>query len=286
MPSVRPPWSGTGCRTPGQMARPRYGHAAHRALAGRPTNASTVGSCGDRPRWRPAVGASTSPARWSSGARSPSMRPVRVPGVPTARMPEDRVDRPRRWRSASTSVATRPTPRPRTDEANVPAQRAKASQEARLPTPDADSRGSGGAAGKAAQGSPAALRLSGELWRIGDQQSFRRLLASPRRARSDLLAVQWVPLAEGPVRLAAAASRKVGGAVVRNRLRRRVRACIRELSPSLPPCLLMVRLSPAAASASYHALSAALVQALQATGALPEVGLREAEPRAGDRATR
>lgn len=67
------------------------------------------------------------------------------------------------------------------------------------------------------------------------------------------------------LRLAFAVGRKVGGAVVRNRIRRRLRAAVHELGRTgagLPTgaCLVIVR--PAAAAATYDDLRVALRQAM------------------------
>ena len=60
-------------------------------------------------------------------------------------------------------------------------------------------------------------------------------------------------------------SRAVGGAVTRNKVRRRLRHLVRSRLASLPPgARLVVRALPAAASASYEALGADLDAALAA----------------------
>lgn len=69
--------------------------------------------------------------------------------------------------------------------------------------------------------------------------------------------------------------RAVGGAVVRNRVRRRLRHLVRERLATLPPgTLLVVRALPAAARASYAQLGADLDHALAAAR----------RPRSGERA--
>jgi ribonuclease P protein component len=60
-------------------------------------------------------------------------------------------------------------------------------------------------------------------------------------------------------------SKAVGGAVVRNRVRRRLRHLVRPRLAALPPgTRLVVRALPAAASASYDTLGADLDAALAA----------------------
>jgi ribonuclease P protein component len=80
----------------------------------------------------------------------------------------------------------------------------------------------------------------------------------------------------GEVRVAYAIGRQVGTAVVRNRLRRRLRAAVRELDRStggLPTGDYLVALRPEAASADYAGLHRDLGEAIRAvagaTGAQP-----------------
>lgn len=73
-----------------------------------------------------------------------------------------------------------------------------------------------------------------EVWRIRDAASFARLRASGRRARRGPFTVVWLPPSateiDIPPRVAYAIGRKVGGAVVRNRLRRRLQVVVRGLT--------------------------------------------------------
>lgn len=65
----------------------------------------------------------------------------------------------------------------------------------------------------------------------------------------------------GPVRLGLAVSRRVGGAVVRNRLKRRVRDWFRRSRPALPESVdLVVIARPQAANYSSEAISAELTR--------------------------
>jgi ribonuclease P protein component len=71
-----------------------------------------------------------------------------------------------------------------------------------------------------------------ELWRITDRRTFQALRQHGRRARRGPLTVTWMAPAPGstaPPRAGFAVGRTVGGAVVRNRIRRRLRAALREL---------------------------------------------------------
>lgn len=85
---------------------------------------------------------------------------------------------------------------------------------------------------------PAAVRSDGvasprpQVWRIRDRATFDALRAG-RRVRRGSVSVTFVaPLPTArpePPRVAFAVGKAIGGAVVRNRVRRRLRAAVREL---------------------------------------------------------
>jgi ribonuclease P protein component len=78
--------------------------------------------------------------------------------------------------------------------------------------------------------------------------------------------VTYLPADAGPPRIAYGVGRKVGPAVVRNRVRRRLRAAARELAcdPGLAPGAYLVTVAPRAAHARYGALRADLAAACAA----------------------
>ena len=83
----------------------------------------------------------------------------------------------------------------------------------------------------ALQGPPVASSRP-EVWRITDRRTFQALRREGRRARRGPLTVTWLAPDGGdtnPPRAGFALGRSVGGAVVRNRVRRRLRAALREL---------------------------------------------------------
>jgi len=83
----------------------------------------------------------------------------------------------------------------------------------------------------ALQGPPVASPRP-EVWRITDRRTFQALRREGRRARRGPLTVTWLAPDGGdtnPPRAGFALGRSVGGAVVRNRVRRRLRAALREL---------------------------------------------------------
>ncbi len=79
------------------------------------------------------------------------------------------------------------------------------------------------------------------------------------------MTVTWVPGDQAePPRVAFAVGRRVGGAVVRNRIRRRLRAIVREVEPLLQPGAYLVSAATEANSMPYGELKATVCEALDA----------------------
>jgi ribonuclease P protein component len=100
--------------------------------------------------------------------------------------------------------------------------------------------------------------------RLRRQQDFATAIRAGRRAGRATLVVH---LARGdtgePPRAGFIVSRAVGGAVTRNRTRRRLQHLVRDHLGDLPPgTLLAVRVLPAAATATYRRLAEDLASAL------------------------
>lgn len=85
-----------------------------------------------------------------------------------------------------------------------------------------------------------------------------------RSGRGHLVTVRWLPLPTDEVRVGIVVSRKVGKAVVRNRVRRRLRESLKRIN--LPGAMLIVIAQPQSASADYATLSRDLHQALEKSG--------------------
>lgn len=112
-----------------------------------------------------------------------------------------------------------------------------------------------------APGGASAAR-SARIWRVERRDTFSALRRA-RRRRQGPLAVSWVAgdPAEPP-RVAFTVGRRVGSAVVRNRLRRRLRSIMREAAPRLLPGAYLVGAAPDAARLPYAHLRALLLEAL------------------------
>ena len=97
---------------------------------------------------------------------------------------------------------------------------------------------------------------------VRTRTAFAALSRSRSRARSGPL---WVVRADAPdVRVAYAIGKKVGGAVVRNRLRRRLRALVADAARGgqLAPGAYLVGADPAAVGAPFPELRRHLTGAL------------------------
>ena len=90
------------------------------------------------------------------------------------------------------------------------------------------------------------------IGRVRDQRTFRALRRSGTRGRSGPVAVTALldsGSESGEARLAFAVGRRVGPAVVRNRVRRRLRAAARDLD--LPSGAYLIAAHPEAAGLEY-----------------------------------
>lgn len=157
-------------------------------------------------------------------------------------------------------------PEEASSEAYLPAQRPEALEAPWLPPSDVDACGARGGAGPSPKGSGPAVGL---IWRIRDRATFTELRRRGRRRREGPISVTWVPGPDHePPKVAFAIGRKVGSAVVRNRLRRRLRGAFVELAAAgdVRPGAYLITTGVAAAGLSYEELKTNVRTALEALG--------------------
>jgi ribonuclease P protein component len=104
--------------------------------------------------------------------------------------------------------------------------------------------------------------------RIRSRTTFEQLRTGGTRGGSGPVRVKYVRQNSwSEAQIAYALGKRLGGAVVRNRLRRRLRAIVAELAPSLPPGAYLVSTGPAATGLRFDELRMAMGRALEsATG--------------------
>jgi len=101
--------------------------------------------------------------------------------------------------------------------------------------------------------------------RLTDPEAFRQAGRQGRRTSSRTVVVHlWTPDGDESPRVGFVVSKAVGNAVVRNRVKRRLRHLVREHLSSLPgSAVLVVRALPAAAAARSSELGADLARCLE-----------------------
>ena len=99
--------------------------------------------------------------------------------------------------------------------------------------------------------------------RIRTKTTFRALSRPEGRARRGPLSVVYSRVAEadGLALVGYAVGRRHGGAVARNRLRRRLRAAVRMEGPGLPAGAYLVRAAPGTSDLAFDALRQAVSDA-------------------------
>lgn len=98
--------------------------------------------------------------------------------------------------------------------------------------------------------------------RVSSRQEFAEFGRSPWKASSGPLRVVFVPSEDG-IRGAYAISKRVGGAVVRNKIRRRLRSVLDESAKSIQPGKYLIRCGVETKGLSYDELRTHLLRALQ-----------------------
>lgn len=100
--------------------------------------------------------------------------------------------------------------------------------------------------------------------RLRRPADFRSVMRRGRRTGNETVVVYVALTGDASSMAGFAVSRTVGGAVVRNRVTRRLRAIMADILPQLPQgATVVVRALPAAALASYAQLKADVADAAQ-----------------------
>jgi ribonuclease P protein component len=114
------------------------------------------------------------------------------------------------------------------------------------------------------------------IWRVRDRATFEKLQRSGRRARRGSVTVVYLPAAERPARVAFAINRKVGNAVVRNKVRRRLRSIVaeldREASDGLTAGTYLLTVRPEVTQLAYRDLAERVRSGCAAVTAPAEAG--------------
>ena len=162
------------------------------------------------------------------------------------------------------------------DEADLPAQEAPSREGARFPRPNADTRRpsrhrrSAGSRSEAADGlTDGRGKHPPRLVMLSRPQDFAALQGSGTSRSHPLFSARFLRTDLETTRFGLSTGRKLGGAVVRNRVRRRLREALRAMAPSFQPgwdVLIIVR--PAIVDVDHEALVGALRRLLQRGGVL------------------
>ena len=156
------------------------------------------------------------------------------------------------------------------DEADLSTQRAQTRQDARFSQADVDQGRAGCHQGAPGKGAPAPVGVTvGSPRRPGigpvrSRETFADLRRSSSRGRSGPVAVSFVGQPGWDrSQVAYAVNRKVGNAVQRNLLRRRMRAIVSDRATDLPIGAYVVRSTPAGTTLDFKELKVAMSQALE-----------------------
>ena len=162
------------------------------------------------------------------------------------------------------------------DEADLPAEEAASRQGARLPRPDEDDGGPPSARRSPGTGTQAADGLTDgrggrtpRLVMISRPRDFEALQREGSIRSHPLLHARFRRTGLPETRFGLSTGRRLGGAVVRNRVRRRIREALRVMAPSYQPgwdVLIICR--PAVVAADHDALVGAVRRLLTRGGVI------------------
>ncbi len=157
------------------------------------------------------------------------------------------------------------------DEAHVPAKQRQEGQTAWIPSSHVHSCRPCRVEGPSSPWAGASLSLTGHPGRVHGRTVFTALAASRRQARSGPVTVHFLPPGDdrNEVLVAYAIGRHVGGAVVRNRWRRRLRAIAAEISPELAHGAYLVGLGRGAVDLRFDELRGRVIETMRRASGEP-----------------
>lgn len=171
----------------------------------------------------------------------------------------------------STPFARSPT----TDEENIPAEQPSAQENSRLPGPHEEQERTDRSEASACQGEEEAHGVihpgRRQRFRPDDRMrkkaDFDRAYSSGRRLPSASFMIITCPAGMDRPRLGITVPKTVGGAVVRNAVRRRLREAFRKNREAIAePLDIVIHVRPGAAGASFADLERELIMALRRLG--------------------
>lgn len=100
-------------------------------------------------------------------------------------------------------------------------------------------------------------------WRLRSPKLFKKVYQEGKYYFNELLVIHFLFL-DGDTKIGLSVSKKVGPAVVRNKIKRRLRTILRQLFSSLKKGVLIVFVArPAAATASFDQLQVSVINLLK-----------------------
>jgi ribonuclease P protein component len=152
-------------------------------------------------------------------------------------------------------------------EAHLPTPRPEAGEKPWFSAPDVDTGRPGDHSCPPLEGPAPSVGVAAprdvQIRRVRDRATFEALRRRAQRARSGPVTVSFLSCeGEAEARVGYAVGRRVGGAVLRNRVRRRLRAIVGELAPNLRPGAYLVAVSAQAATLPYGRLRQAVDRAV------------------------
>ena len=101
------------------------------------------------------------------------------------------------------------------------------------------------------------------LPRLKQRREFLRVAGKGKRAARPSVLLQALPETEGPLRVGFTATKKLGNAVVRNRVKRRLSEIVREQLDAIEVDDIVIRALPAAGKADFATLRASIAPLLE-----------------------